>query len=114
MQDGLSVTKSPLDNKVHQAICGTDAFANRVQAKILKSDKHKDFPRRQRQLVRPELSELMPMPGEMNKQQRNAGICKAHAEYGYQLKEIADHLGLHSATISRIVAQKREMLDLET
>ena len=114
VQDGLSGNTSPLDNKVHQAICGTEAFANSVQAKLLKSDKLKEFPRRQRQLVRPPLSELMPMPGEMNKQQRNDGICKAHFEYGYHLKEIADYLGLHSATISRIAAQKKKMLDLET
>ena len=114
MQDGLSGNTSPLDNKVHQAICGTEAFANSVQAKLLKSDKLKEFPRRQRQLVRPPLSELMPMPGEMNKQQRNDGICKAHFDHGYHLKEIADHLGLHSATVSRIAAQKKKMLDLET
>ena len=114
VQDGLSVNTSPLDKTVHQSILGTEAFATNVQARILKSDTHKDFPRRQRQLVRPALSELMPMPGEMNKRQRNAGICRAHFEYGYQLKEIADHLGLHPATISRIAAGKKKMLDLET
>ena len=108
VQDGLSVNTSPLDKRVHQAILGTEAFATNVQARILKSDTLKDFPRRQRQLVRPELRELLPMPSEMSKQQRNAGICRAHFEYGYQLKEIADHLGLHPATISRIATRKKK------
>jgi len=39
---------------------------------------------------------------------RNEVIQKAYFNYGYTLSEIATHLGLHYATIGRII--KKEML----
>ena len=53
-----------------------------------------EVPRGQRQPVRPTLAELAPKgtPAE---------IGRAYREYGYRLGEIARHLGVHYATVSR-------------
>ena len=32
----------------------------------------------------------------------------AHAEYGYSLKEIGDHLGVHYATVSKMVKRAQQ------
>jgi len=44
--------------------------------------------------VKPPLKELLGRRGE------NA-IAVTYREYGYRLREIADHLGVHYATVSR-------------
>ncbi len=53
-----------------------------------------EVPRRHWQPVRSSLDELLSAGS-------NARIAAAHTEYGYTMREIADHLGLHYATISR-------------
>ncbi len=53
-----------------------------------------EVPRRHWQPVRSSLEELL-SPAS------NAHIAAAHTEHGYTMREIADHLGLHYATISR-------------
>ena len=40
------------------------------------------------------------------KEKRNKAIEKAYFGYGYTLSEIAKHLGLHYATIGRIIKAK--------
>ncbi|WP_321531373.1 hypothetical protein [uncultured Desulfuromonas sp.] len=57
----------------------------------------------QQQLVgHPCLNELF--SGISNKAQRVLAIKKAHLDYGYTLKEIADHIGRHHLTVSRVVS----------
>ncbi|MDH5525649.1 MAG: hypothetical protein OEY01_16915, partial [Desulfobulbaceae bacterium] len=58
----------------------------------------------QRYPGRPTLAELFPSPEvtSTNKKQRNSVIQKAHYSYGYTLKEIGDHLGIHYTTVSRV------------
>ena len=43
------------------------------------------------------------------KTERNKVIHEAHVRYGYTLKEIADQLGIHYATVSRIVKKMGEI-----
>ena len=42
------------------------------------------------------------------KAERNKVIYDAHGRYGHTLKEIADPLGIHYATVSRIVKKMTE------
>jgi len=36
-------------------------------------------------------------------------IYKAHAEYGYSLNDIGDHLGVHYATVSKMVKRAQQV-----
>ncbi|MBW6464464.1 MAG: helix-turn-helix domain-containing protein, partial [Firmicutes bacterium] len=35
-------------------------------------------------------------------------ISKAHLEYGYTLKEIADSIGIHYTTVSKILREREK------
>jgi len=53
-----------------------------------------EVPRVQRRVVRPSLERIFGEAGE-------GGVAVAYREYGYRLREIADHFGVHYATVSR-------------
>jgi hypothetical protein len=55
---------------------------------------HREVPRAQRQPLRPSLAELFASAGE-------GAIVLAYREHGYRLAEIAEHLAVHYATVSR-------------
>jgi len=109
VQDGLSKSTSPLDKAVNHVIYDTDDFVTNLQTTMMQTGKLKDIPQEERQLIRRSLEKLLSATGAINKQHRNEEICRAHFEYGYKLKEIAEHLGLHHATISRIILKKKKM-----
>ncbi|MGE0826478.1 MAG: helix-turn-helix domain-containing protein [Candidatus Binatia bacterium] len=73
---------------------GEEAFVTRVA----KSTQSREVPRRQRQPSRPPLGQLM-------KKDTPEAIGRAYREYGYRLAEIAQHLGVHYATVSRRLQQ---------
>lgn len=52
----------------------------------------KEIPRIQQQPFRPSLQELV---------KEEQGILQAYRDYGYKMKDIAEALGVHYATISR-------------
>ncbi|MCS6316990.1 MAG: helix-turn-helix domain-containing protein, partial [Nitrospira sp.] len=56
----------------------------------------RDIPRRQTQAQRPSLAELF-----QRQRDPDQVIHQAYRQYGYRLAEIADHLGVHAATVSR-------------
>ena len=55
----------------------------------------KEVPRRQRRVNRLSLAEVL------RNAEENAAIVEAHRGRGYMMKNIADHLGIHYATVSR-------------
>ena len=59
-------------------------------------------------LQRDRLSLTLPGRTHAGKTERNKVIHEAHVRYGYTLKEIADQLGIHYATVSRIVKKMSE------
>jgi len=60
----------------------------------------RDIPRRQTQALRPTLRVLFQRNGEPTRL-----IHVAYRQYGYRLAEIAEHLGVHYATVSRRLKQ---------
>ncbi|HSB31004.1 MAG TPA: helix-turn-helix transcriptional regulator, partial [Candidatus Sulfobium mesophilum] len=62
----------------------------------------REIQRRQRYLERPTLTSLFGT-GQETKEERDGRIIEAVRRHGYSQKEIADHLGLHYTTISRIM-----------
>lgn len=63
----------------------------------------RDIPRRQTQAQRPSLHVLFQTRGEPTRL-----IFTAYRQYGYRLVEIADHLGVHAATVSRRLKQAEQ------
>ena len=61
-----------------------------------------EHPRRERYAGRPGLPALFGGT-RGDKPKRDAAIREAYVEHGYTLSQIGDFLGLHYATISRIV-----------
>jgi hypothetical protein len=67
-----------------------------------------EIPRAQRFAERPPLSDLTSGLATAGKTVRNKAMHEAHVRYGYTLKEIADRLGIHYGTVSRIVTKMSE------
>ena len=63
-----------------------------------------EIPRQQREAARPDLSLLF--AEAYSRRERNKAIYTAHIDHGYTLKEIGDHVGLHYASISRIIVNE--------
>ncbi|MDZ4131555.1 MAG: helix-turn-helix domain-containing protein, partial [Dethiobacteria bacterium] len=63
----------------------------------------KEISRNQRYVGRPLLEEIFANASNLTKSGKNENIYAAHVNYGYTLKEIADLLGIHYATVSRAV-----------
>ncbi len=61
----------------------------------------KEIPRQQRYAGRPALAVIFSR--HKDKKERNRGICQACLDYGYTLKEVADHLTIHYTTVSKVV-----------
>jgi len=91
-------------SKVHgQVLLGEEGFVGKF--KYLLEDKReiKEIPRSQRYVSRPSLDKIF--SGQEAKGQRDMGINTAHMSYGYSLKEIADYLGIHYTTVSKVIGK---------
>ncbi|MGH7886850.1 MAG: transposase [Candidatus Binatia bacterium] len=81
----------PWDELKGQIYLGSDEFIERHAAQ---DEELKEIPRAQRRAVKPTLDKLFAKGQE-------AGIAQAYREHGYRLHQIAAHLGVHYATVSR-------------
>ncbi|MDY0282131.1 MAG: helix-turn-helix domain-containing protein, partial [Salinivirgaceae bacterium] len=103
--DPLGHEYSPLQNIVGQIILGGQNFISRMAPYLMDKAEVKEISRQQRLVGRPCLDALFSgISDNLDKAQRNRAIKKAHLDYGYTLKEIADHVGRHYSTISRVVS----------
>lgn len=99
--EGVGAEGSPRTKVVGQLILGSKGFVESLNLELLTRSKSKEFSRQQQLVARPSLDELF--SEKQNKMLRNQTIKVAHLNYNYSLKEIADHVGRHYLTISRIV-----------
>jgi hypothetical protein len=90
----------PWEQLTGQIYLGSDAFVARHQPdRVIR-----DIPRRQTQAQRPPLRVLFERKGEPAWH-----IHTAYRQYGYRLAEIANHLGVHPATVSRRLKQAEQL-----
>ncbi|MBI4400490.1 MAG: transposase [Nitrospirae bacterium] len=89
--EGISGTR-PWEQVTGQIYLGSEAFVTRHQPgrRIL------EVPRQQTQAHRPTLTTLF-----VGKRASERAVLQAYRRYGYRLAEIAAHLGVHYATVSR-------------
>jgi len=89
-----------------QMVLGEDSFVNKFIAPLKINEENKEIPKSQRLLNRPILAVLFKEEIMHIKQQRNKTIIEAVEKYGYSQKEVADFLGMHYTTISRLMVGK--------
>ena len=97
-----------------QAILGEEDFADRFVDQLRKQKDIPEITRSQKYLKRPALERLFPEEIIRNKHRRDRRIAEAVGKYGYLQREIATHLGLNYATISRLVAAQEEKSNYKT
>ena len=76
-----------------QIFLGTEQFISRHTSR--KKDVIREVPRAQRRPARPTLEQIL------EKKTGGRSVDIAYREYGYRMNEIARHLGVHYATVSR-------------
>jgi putative transposase len=86
-----------------QVLLGEEEFVGKFKEVLEDKKQIKEIPRSQRYIGIPTLDKIF--RGRKTKAQRNTSIYNAHMKQGYTLKEIADHLGIHYTTISKVIAK---------
>jgi putative transposase len=90
------------DDVKGQSILGDGDFVNRLVDYARGYGEVKEIPKIQRYLNRPSLVEIFRITrGE--KRRRDRGITEAVKRWGYSEREVADYLGLHYSTLSRLI-----------
>ena len=92
---------SPWRNLKGQILLGSETFIEKLAPQLKASEAVVEIPKRQRRLHKPSLKSLL---ADMDsKAARNQALARAYLKHGYTLAEIGREVGLHYATISRII-----------
>lgn len=94
-----------------QSFLGSEDFVDGFIDQLKNHRRTGEFSRSQRFLDRPSLEALFSEQVQKDKNTRNHVIRKAIYEFGYKQKEIADFLGIHYTSVSRLISL---MLKLKT
>ena len=93
---------SPWEDLKNQVYLGSDAFVEQMLGKLDGQKTLSEIPAIQRRRVVKPLADIAESAPD-----RNSAIMAAHGSGAYNLKEIADHFGLHRSSVSRIVRRAR-------
>ncbi len=83
-----------------QVLLGTEDFVEKLREHVKGYEAIVEIPRSHRYVSRPQLTKLF--EGKRAKTKRDMAIVQAVHRYGYSQREVAEMLGLHYATVSRI------------
>jgi REP element-mobilizing transposase RayT len=86
-----------------QSLLGTDDFVDSLLGVIKGHEEIQEIPRIQRFLSRPGLEEVFSGILPDNKSMKIKAVREAVLEHGYSQKEVADYMGVHYCTVSRMV-----------
>jgi len=95
--------ESPWETLKGQIFWGTDEFIKQLSGLLDEKESIKEVPRVQRYVARPPLRELFKGKKGKDRTSGDRTIYDAYVRYGYAMREIAEHLGFHYATISRAI-----------
>jgi len=95
-----------------QSILGTEGFVERLIDYVRGHEEIPEIPKAQRYLNRPGLEQLFSGRVLQEVEKRNEMIEEAVERYGYTQREVADHLGMHFTSISRIMRRRERMLKI--
>ncbi|MEK6582627.1 MAG: transposase [Nitrospirota bacterium] len=99
MREGIKA-ESPWKEVRGQLYLGDEKFLDKIKKLIRGQETLKEIPRMQRYITKPLLEDILKYK---DKKPRDNAVFEAHIRYGYTLKDVAEHLGVHYATISRAV-----------
>lgn len=85
------------------SILGEDEFVETLMDYIKGQRDIREIPKSQRYINRPGLKKIFSKEVVNKKSKRDEKIREATERHGYSQKEVADYLGLHYSTISRLV-----------
>ncbi len=102
----------PFESVKGSCFLGSKAFVSQFSDEVWDKEDLKEFTQSQRNINRPPLSVLLPQ--WLPKQERDIRAYEAVYDFGYHQREVADHLDLHYAYISRVIARVRERLNSKT
>jgi len=114
VMDGISSCPPPWKEAVGGILLGSERFVSAMSNLLDAKRLERELPVPQRLAGRPSLEEIFGPPGEAasSRWRKDATwrgrVLEAHRVFGYRLKEIADHLGLHYATVSRVARISEE------
>jgi putative transposase len=94
---------SPWEELRGQVLLGDEKFVEKFKDLLEDKKQIKEIPRRERYVSRPRLEKIF--RGKEAKDQRDLGVKSAHMSHGYTLKEIADYLGIHYTTVSKVITK---------
>ncbi|MBE0478126.1 transposase [Candidatus Aerophobetes bacterium] len=92
----------PLKKLKGQIFLGEEGFMDKVKQLMRGKDELKEIPKIQRYITRPSLDEIFKGKAT-DGMSKDKAMYEAHVLYGYTLKDIAEFLGVHYATVSRAV-----------
>jgi hypothetical protein len=98
----------PWQKLTGQVFFGSENFVSRMCELLGDKQEIKEISRAQRYPGRPPLDRFFADIPAGNRQHCNKRVMEAHITHGYTLKEIADRLGIHYTTVSKIVAGNRK------
>ena len=102
--------ESPWPALKGQVLLGGEAFVEKLAPALEEKEQMQEIPRTQRQLSRPSLARLLPasVGKDGDRERRDQLIREAHVAYGYTLLEIGRQVGLHYATVSKVVNRQQK------
>ena len=99
---------SPFRGLVGGCLLGGEDFVATCRGMLTGDETLAEIPQVQRHAGRPSLAALFAGIARGDRAARNKAIAQAHLECGYTQKVIADFLGLHYATVSRVITAHEE------
>jgi DNA-binding NarL/FixJ family response regulator len=102
--DGLVDQRLPWQKLVGQVFQGSKSFAADMEELLGDKQEIREIPRAQRYPGRLPLKRLSADTAVAGRQQRNQRMVESHITSGYTVKEIANFLGVHYTTVSKVVA----------
>ncbi|MBI5102758.1 MAG: transposase [Nitrospirae bacterium] len=89
-----------------QGILGEEEFVATLSGYMKGQRDIQEIPKSQRFINRPELTSIFMQKADPGNKARNRKIREAVEKHGYSQREVAEHLGMHYASISRLMRTK--------
>jgi len=106
---------SPWSSLAGRIFLGREDFVEQMQSRLDDVKEVLEIPKVERFAARPALDCLLTDAQLSSRQERSKSIYTAYKDYGYTQKVIADFLGIHYTTVSRVVKDvERDMLNCKT
>ena len=108
VRDGIGV-ESIWKSVRAQSVLGEGDFIESLRDYVKGKEQIPEIAKSQRFMNRPPLRDIFRSEVLRDKRKRDKSIGKAVFEHGYTQREVADHLGIHFSSVSRILRTKDEM-----